>query len=39
MVRSSGRRARHGFGVDATKEAVIQGVVTRDGEPVSPPPT
>jgi Protein of unknown function (DUF1416) len=24
------------FGVDATKEAVIQGVVTRDGEPVSP---
>ncbi len=22
--------------VDATKEAVIQGVVTRDGEPVSP---
>lgn len=24
------------FGVDATKEAVIQGVVTRGGEPVSP---
>lgn len=24
------------FGVDATKEAVIQGVVTRDGAPVSP---
>jgi len=23
-------------GVDATKEAVIQGIVTKDGEPVSP---